>query len=46
MSAMTTLAPRFRKCRASLDTERLVRTMVLGETQFIMFAQTVGYARA
>jgi nitroreductase len=31
--------------RASLDTERLAHTLGLGETQFIMFAQTVGYPR-
>ena len=32
--------------RASLDTERLARTMALSETQFIMFSQTVGYQKA
>ena len=32
--------------RASLDTDRLARTLGLSETQFIMFAQTVGYERA
>jgi nitroreductase len=32
--------------RASLDTERLARTLGLAETQFIMFSQTVGYPRA
>ncbi len=32
--------------RASLDTDRLARTLELGETQFIMFSQTVGYPRA
>jgi nitroreductase len=32
--------------RASLDTERLARTMGLGESQFIMFAHTVGYPKA
>jgi nitroreductase len=32
--------------RASLDTERLARTLGLAQTQFIMFAQTVGYPRA
>lgn len=32
--------------RASLDTERLARTLQLGETQFIMFSQTVGYPKA
>ena len=32
--------------RASLDTERLARTLGLSETQFIMFAQTIGYAKA
>ena len=31
--------------RASLDTERLAHTLGLGETQFIMFAQTVGYPK-
>ncbi len=31
--------------RASLDTQRLGRTLGLSETQFIMFAQTVGYER-
>jgi nitroreductase len=31
--------------RASLDTERLARTLGLGETQFVMFAHTVGYSR-
>jgi nitroreductase len=31
--------------RASLDTERLARTLGLGETQFVMFAQTVGYPK-
>ncbi|HEY6440242.1 MAG TPA: nitroreductase family protein [Acetobacteraceae bacterium] len=31
--------------RASFDTERLARTLGLSETQFIMFAQTVGYER-
>jgi nitroreductase len=31
--------------RASLDTERLARTLGLAETQFIMFSQTVGYPR-
>ena len=32
--------------RASLDTDRLARTLGLGETQFIMFSQTVGYPKA
>jgi nitroreductase len=32
--------------RASFDTDRLARTMNLSETQFIMFAQTVGYPKA
>ena len=32
--------------RASLDADRLARTLGLGETQFIMFAQTVGYPKA
>ena len=32
--------------RASLDTDRLARTLGLEETQFIMFSQTVGYPRA
>ncbi len=31
--------------RASLDAERLARTLGLSETQFIMFAQTVGYPK-
>ena len=31
--------------RASLDTDRLARTLGLGETQFIMFSQTVGYSK-
>ena len=31
--------------RASLDTERLGRTLNLAETQFIEFAQTVGYPK-
>ena len=31
--------------RASFEHERLARTLGLGETQFIMFAQTVGYER-
>jgi nitroreductase len=29
--------------RGSLDTDRLARTLKLGETQFISFSQTVGY---
>lgn len=32
--------------RASLDTDKLSRTMGLRETQFIMFSQTVGYPAA
>lgn len=32
--------------RGSLDTERLGRTLNLAETQFIEFAQTVGYPKA
>lgn len=32
--------------RASLDTEKLARTLELSETQFIMFSQTVGYPKA
>jgi nitroreductase len=32
--------------RASLDQARLARTLKLGETQFIMFSQTVGYPKA
>ena len=32
--------------RASLDHERLARTLKLAETQFINFAQTVGYPKA
>lgn len=32
--------------RASFDTDRLARTLGLGETQFIMFSQTVGYPKA
>jgi len=32
--------------RASLDTERLARTLRLGETHFIMFSQTVGYPKS
>jgi len=32
--------------RASLDTDRLARTLNLAETQFIMFSQTVGYPKA
>lgn len=31
--------------RASLDAERLARTLRLNETQFVMFSQTVGYPR-
>ena len=31
--------------RASLDADRLARTLGLGESQFIMFAQTVGYPK-
>ncbi len=31
--------------RASLDAERLARILGLGETRFIMFAQTVGYPK-
>ncbi len=31
--------------RASLDTDRLARTLNLAETQFIMFSQTVGYPK-
>jgi hypothetical protein len=31
--------------RASLDTERLARTLKLPETQFISFSQTVGYPK-
>jgi hypothetical protein len=32
--------------RASLDTDRLARTLNFAETQFIMFSQTVGYPKA
>jgi nitroreductase len=32
--------------RASLDQERLARTLKLAETQFVMFVQTVGYPLA
>jgi hypothetical protein len=32
--------------RASLNAERLARTPGLGKTQFIMFAQTIGYPKA
>ena len=32
--------------RASLDQARLARTLGLGATQFIMFAQTVGYPKS
>jgi hypothetical protein len=32
--------------RASLDQDRLARTLKLAGTQFIMFAQTVGYPQA
>jgi nitroreductase len=32
--------------RASLDADRLARTLGLSETQFIMFAQTVGYPKS
>ena len=32
--------------RASLDTDKLSRTMGLRETRFIMFSQTVGYPAA
>jgi nitroreductase len=32
--------------RASLDTEHLARALGLGETQFVLFAQTVGYPKA
>ena len=32
--------------RASFDTDRLARTLGLGEAQFIMFSQTVGYPKA
>jgi hypothetical protein len=32
--------------RASLDTDRLARTLNLAETQSIMFLQTVGYPKA
>ena len=32
--------------RASLDADRLARTLGLGETHFIMFAQTVGYPKS
>jgi hypothetical protein len=32
--------------RGSLDTQKLARTMKLGDGQFVTFAQTVGYPRA
>jgi len=32
--------------RASIDTQKLARTMKLGNGQFVTFAQTVGYPRA
>lgn len=32
--------------RASVDTQKLARTMKLGDGQFVTFAQTVGYPRA
>jgi hypothetical protein len=32
--------------RESMDQQHLTRTLGLGETQFITFAQTVGYPKA
>jgi hypothetical protein len=32
--------------RGSLDTDRLAKTLRLPETQFITFAQSVGYPKA